>query len=78
VASAEQDPVAEQGEAGAAVHLPLDHLGPGVHSLSAAVVAGQGERGGSGLDAGVEAVGEGMQKGQVVSRAKLRSPVVAR
>jgi hypothetical protein len=42
--------VAEEGESGASVHLPLDHFGPGVDSLGAAVVMRQCERRRGGLD----------------------------
>jgi hypothetical protein len=41
VISAAQDPVAEQDESGAAVHLALDHLRFGVHALGPAVVKGK-------------------------------------
>ena len=57
--------MAQQGEAGAAVHLPFDHLGLGVDSLGAAVVVREGEGGGGGLDVQVQAVGERVQVGQV-------------
>jgi len=50
--------VAQQGEAGASVHLPFDHLGLGVDSLGASVVMREGERGGGGLDVQVKAAGE--------------------
>jgi hypothetical protein len=50
--------VAEQGEAGAAVHLPLDHLGFRVHSLGAPVVVRHRERGRGGLDVQLKAAGE--------------------
>jgi len=61
---AEQDAVAEQGESGASVHLPFDHLGPGVDSLGAAVVEGRRERCCRGLDVQVETAGEGVDVGQ--------------
>jgi hypothetical protein len=57
--------VAQQGEAGASVHLPLDHLGLGVDAFGASVVVREGERGGGGLDVQVEAAGEGVHEGQV-------------
>jgi hypothetical protein len=44
----EQDAVAQEGEAGAAVHLTLDHLGLGVHALGPAVMERQGDGCGSG------------------------------
>jgi len=57
--------VAQQGEAGAPVHLSFDHLGLGVDSLGASVVVREGERGGGGLDVQVKAAGEGVHVGQV-------------
>lgn len=42
-ASAQENAVAEQGEAGTAVHLARDALGLGVHVFGAAVVVGQGD-----------------------------------
>jgi hypothetical protein len=70
VFSSEEDPVAEEGESGTPVHLALDHLGLGVDAFGAAVVVGEGERGGGSLDVQVEAAGEGVQVGQVrIARA---------
>ncbi len=63
--SAEQYPVAEKSEPGAAVHLPLDHLGPGVNAFGAAVVVREGDTGGGGLDVQVKAAGKGVHAGQV-------------
>ena len=57
--------MAQQGEAGASVHLPFDHLGLGVDSLGAPVVVRHGECGRGGLDVEVQAAGEGVQVGQV-------------
>ena len=57
--------MAQQGEAGASVHLSFDHLGLGVDSLGASVVVRKGERGGGGLDVQVQAAGEGVHVGQV-------------
>jgi hypothetical protein len=42
VVLAEQDAVA-QGESGAAVHLPFDHLRLGVHAFGPAVMERQGD-----------------------------------
>ncbi len=50
--------MAQQGEAGASVHLSFDHLGLGAGSLGASVVVREGERGGGGLDVEVKAAGE--------------------
>jgi hypothetical protein len=58
---AKQDSVAEQGEARAAVHLPHDLLGGGVHALGPAVVEWQGEAGVDGGSVEVDAAGESMQ-----------------
>jgi hypothetical protein len=41
--------VAQQGEAGASVHLSFDQFGFGVDSFGASVVVREGERGGGGL-----------------------------
>ena len=57
--------MAQQGEAGASVHLPFDHLGLGVNSLGAAVVVRHRDRGRGSLDVQVEAAGEGVHVGQV-------------
>ena len=57
--------MAQQGEAGASVHLSFDHFGLGVDSLGASVVVREGERGGGGLDVQVQAAGEGVQVGRV-------------
>jgi hypothetical protein len=57
---AEQDLVSDEGEAHAAVHLALDHLGSGVDSLGAAVVVREDERDGGGLDVRVEPQGSGV------------------
>jgi hypothetical protein len=53
--------VAQQGEAGASVHLPFDHLGLGVDALGAPVVVREGEPGERFLLAGGEAVRPGEQ-----------------
>ena len=69
----EQDPVAEEGEAGAAVHLPLDHLGLFcVDSFDAAVVVRHRERGGGGPDIQVEAAGEGVHAGGLCAAGRAR------
>jgi hypothetical protein len=60
--------VAQEGEAGAANHLPLDHLGLGVHALGLAVVEGQRDGGDHGLGVQVQAAGEGMNAGQSAAR----------
>jgi hypothetical protein len=57
--------VPEQGEAGAAVHLPLDHFRFRVHALGPAVVVREGERCRDGLNIEVQAAGEGVQVGKV-------------
>ena len=57
--------MAQQGESGASMHLPLDHLGPGVDSLGAAVVMREGKRRRGGLDVDFEAFGKGVDVGQV-------------
>lgn len=57
--------MAQQGEPSSAVHLPRDPFGSGVNAFGAAVVVREGE---SGVDGGAvefEAVGEGVQVGQV-------------
>ena len=66
--------MAEEGESGASVHLPLDHLGPGVGPLGAAVVMRQRERRRGGLDVQVEAAGEGVDVGQA-GRARGGDPL---
>jgi len=66
--------VAEEGEPGPAIHLPFDHLGPGVHALGPAVVEGQGDGGGRGLWVQVQPAGEGMNDRQVAAAGSL-SPV---
>jgi len=50
--------MAEELEAGAAVHLPLDHLCFRVHALGPAVVKGQCHRGNGGTAVEVQAAGE--------------------
>ena len=55
----------QQMEAGASVHLPLDHLGLVVDSFGPAVVMRQRERCWDGLDVQVQAAGEGVQVRQV-------------
>ena len=55
----------EEGEPGASVHLPLDHLRLCVDSFGAAVVEGHGERRCCGLDVQVQSAGEGVDMGQV-------------
>lgn len=73
VASAEKHAVAEQMESGSSVQLALDHPRLAVDALGAAVVPGQGEDGGGGLDVKAEAPGEGAQAGQV-SLAGIHDP----
>ena len=74
--------MAEEGEACASVHLPLDHLGPGADSFGAAVVVREGEPGGGGLAVQVQAAGEGVQVGQAGGAGSgdplLQAPGVAR
>jgi len=48
----------QQGEVGASVHLPFDHLGLGVHSLGVPVVVRHRERRRGCLEVQVEAEGE--------------------
>jgi hypothetical protein len=61
VVLAEQDAVAQKSEPGAAIHLPLDHLGLGVHAFGPAVMKRQGDSGDDGLGVQVQAAGEGVQ-----------------
>jgi transposase len=61
VSLSEEDAVAEEVEAGAAEHLPFDHLRLAVDAFRSPVVVRERERGGGCLDAGVEAAGEGVQ-----------------
>lgn len=65
MASAEQDPGAEQSEAGAAVDLPPDHLRFGVHALGPAIVKGQGDGCDDGQPVQVQPADEGVQARQV-------------
>jgi hypothetical protein len=60
------DSLAEQGEAGAAVHLPFEHLDLGDVALDGAGAVGQGGPVGDGLLVTADAVGEGVQFGLVV------------
>jgi hypothetical protein len=55
------DALAEQVEAGAAVHLPFDHLDPVDVALDDAGAVGQGEPVGDGLQVVADAGGEGAQ-----------------
>ena len=57
--------MAEEGEAGASVHLPFDHFRLVVHSFRAPVVVREGERGGGCLDVQVQAAGEGVEVREV-------------
>jgi hypothetical protein len=50
--------VAQESEAGAAVHLPLDHLRFRVHAFGPAVMKWQGDGRYGGIDVDVEAAGE--------------------
>lgn len=68
VVLSEEDAVAQEGEAGSSVHLPLEQLGLGVHALGASVVVGEGDRCGDGVDVLVDASGEGVQVGRSASR----------
>ena len=47
--------MAQQGESGAATHLPLDHLRLGVHAFGPAVMKRQGYGGDDGLGVQVQA-----------------------
>ncbi len=58
--------MAEEGESGAAVHLPLDHFCLGVHALGPSIVERQGDGGGGGVDVQVQAAGEGVDVRQAV------------
>jgi hypothetical protein len=60
------DAFAEQGEAGAAVHLALDRLDLVDVAFDLAGAVGQGEAVGDGLVVGSDAGGEGVQVGLVV------------
>ena len=55
----------EEGEAGAAVHLPFEHLDLGDVAFHGGGTVGEGEPGGDGLLVAADAVGEGAQFGQV-------------
>ena len=57
--------MAQEGEVGAAVHLPLDHLRFRVHAFGPAVVKRQGDGGGDGRHVEVQASGEGVDVWQV-------------
>ena len=57
--------MAEEGEAGASVHLPFDHFRLVVHSFRAPVVVREGERGGGCLYVQVQAAGEGVEVREV-------------
>ena len=57
--------MAEQGEAGAAVHLSFDHFRARIHALGSAVVVRLGERGDDGVLVLLESVGEGVHVRQV-------------
>ncbi len=57
--------MAQEGEAGAAVHLPLDHLRFRVHALGPAVMERQGDGCGGGRHVEVQAPGEGVDAWQV-------------
>ena len=56
--------MAQEGEAGAAVHLPLDHFRFRVHALGPAVVERQGDGCGGGRHVEVQAPGEGVDAWQ--------------
>src|SRR5262249_9059588 len=58
--------LAEQGEAGAAVHLALDHLDLGDVAFEGGGAVGQRQPGGDGLLVQADAPGEGVQVGLVV------------
>ena len=60
------DALAEQGEAGSAVHLAFDHLDPVDVAFDFAGAVGQGEAVGDGLLVGADPGGEGAQAGLVV------------
>jgi hypothetical protein len=63
--SAEQDPVAEEGEVSASIHLAFDQLGFGVDAFGSAVVVRVGQGVVHGVTVLVEAAGEGVYVGQV-------------
>ena len=67
--------MAEECEAGPAIHLPFDHFGPGVHALGPAVVKGQRDGRGHGLRVQLQPAGEGMDGRQVTGPGVL-SPVL--
>jgi hypothetical protein len=48
--SAEQEPVSQQGEASASVHLPLQELELGVGAVDGAVAVGQAQPGDDGVE----------------------------
>lgn len=62
----EDDAFAEQGEAGAAVHLALDHLDLGDVAFEGGGAVGQCQPGGDGLLVEADAPGEGVQVGLVI------------
>ena len=57
--------MAEQGESCASVHLPLEHLRAGVHTLGPAVMARRGERGDDGIAVLLDPADEGVHVRQV-------------
>ncbi|WP_443033567.1 hypothetical protein [Streptomyces sp. ACA25] len=59
----EEDAVAQEGATCSSVHLARDQLGLDVDALGGPVAARQGERGGHGVAASVQAAGEGVQVG---------------
>ncbi len=65
VVLAEQDAVAQESESGAAVPLPLDHLGLGVHAFGPSVMKRRGDGGDDGLLVQVRAAGDGVQMREV-------------
>src|SRR5579859_5529721 len=56
---------AQEGEAGAAVHLAFDHLDLVDVAFHGGGAVGQGEPGGDGFLVAADAAGEGVQRGQV-------------
>src|SRR5690348_5272277 len=62
----QQDALAEEGEAGAAEHLALEHLDPVDVSFDDAGVPGQGESGDDGVAVSADASRESVEAGQVV------------
>ena len=65
--SAEQDSLAQQGEAGPSVHLSLQELELGVGALDRAVAVGQAQSGDHGVEVFAEPADEGVQREQVAA-----------